>query len=115
MFLHFTSLQKRISCFLKLIVVISALVGTLLSAYAGRRSFMGGSRVFMYFTIQSNLAVAAVCAVGFFLILRGKPVSNAWFVLRLDYHNRNRIRSQFHRTPTKPVERFLCDPRALYL
>ena len=82
MFLHFTSLQKRISCFLKLIVVISALVGTLLSAYAGRRSFMGGSRVFMYFTIQSNLAVAAVCAVGFFLILRGKPVSNAWFVLK---------------------------------
>ena len=82
MLLHFTSLQKRMSCFFKLIVVISALVGILLSAYAGRRSFMGGSRVFMYFTIQSNLAVSAVCAVGFFLILRGKPVSNAWFVLK---------------------------------
>ncbi|MBQ3372566.1 MAG: Pr6Pr family membrane protein [Oscillospiraceae bacterium] len=82
MALQLTPNQKRISCLLKLIAVFSALIGTLLSAYAGRKSFMGGSRVFMYFTIQSNLAAAAVCLVGLFLILRGKPVSGAWFILK---------------------------------
>ena len=36
--------QKKISTLLKLVVIISAVTGTFLSAYAGRHSFMGGSR-----------------------------------------------------------------------
>ena len=59
-----------VSCVLKIVVIISAVLGTLLSAYAGRYSFMGGSRVLMFFTIQSNIAVAAVSAIGLGLMLR---------------------------------------------
>ena len=46
---------KVLSLILKGIVVLSAAVGALLSAYASRSTFMGGSRVFVYFTIQSTL------------------------------------------------------------
>ena len=46
--------QKIYSYILKTVTVLSALTGTFLSYYAGRLSFMGGSRVFMFFTIQSN-------------------------------------------------------------
>ena len=52
---------------LRIIVIISAITGTFLSAYAGRDSFMGGKSVFMYFTIQSNIALAIMV----FLILVG--------------------------------------------
>lgn len=74
--------QKKVSSILKLVVVISAVVGTFLSAYAGRHSFMGGSRVFMYFTIQSNIAIAIICGIGLFLIRKGSPVSRAWYVVK---------------------------------
>ena len=56
--------QKRVSLLLKCIVFLSAFIGTFLSAYAGRNSFMGGNRVFMYFTIQSNIAIAIICLIG---------------------------------------------------
>ena len=46
-------IRKSISLVFKIIVILSAVVGTFLSYYAGRDSFMGGSVVFMYFTIQS--------------------------------------------------------------
>lgn len=36
--------QKSISYLLKIIVFVSAVVGTFLGAYAGRHFFMGGSR-----------------------------------------------------------------------
>ncbi|MBO6128266.1 MAG: Pr6Pr family membrane protein [Pseudobutyrivibrio sp.] len=66
--------QKRVSYLLKIIVVLSAIIGTFLSAYAGRNSFMGGSRVFMYFTIQSNIAIAIICACGIVLAFRGREI-----------------------------------------
>ncbi len=75
--------RKTVSCILKLIVILAAVSGTLLSAYAGRNSFMGGSRVFMYFTIQSNIAIAVICAVGGILLLRGRPAGKAWAVVKL--------------------------------
>ena len=75
--------RKTVSCILKLIVILAAVSGTLLSAYAGRNSFMGGSRVFMYFTIQSNIAIAVICAVGGVLLLRGAPGGKAWAVVKL--------------------------------
>ncbi len=68
---NLSSNQKRISTILKLIVIVSAVVGTFVSAYAGRHSFMGGSRVFMYFTIQSNILIAAVSCIGLYLMDRG--------------------------------------------
>ena len=75
---------KVLSLILKGIVVLSAAVGALLSAYASRSTFMGGSRVFMYFTIQSNLVVALLSLIGAVLLLRpGKP-SNGWYAVKLD-------------------------------
>lgn len=75
--------RKRISSVLKLIVIVSAAAGTLMSAGAGRGTFMGGSRVFMYFTIQSNIAITLICAVGLCLLLRNRPASRAWYVVKL--------------------------------
>ena len=78
-----TKTKKRISFVLKLIVILSAAVGTVISACAGRSSFMGGSRVFMFFTIQSNIAVAILCAAGASLLMRNRTVGNAGHVVKL--------------------------------
>ena len=75
--------RKTVSYVLKLIVILCAAVGTLISARAGRNSFMGGNRVFMFFTIQSNIFIAVVCAVGAFLLARGKAIPGAWYVVKL--------------------------------
>ena len=75
--------RKGISGVLKLIVIVSAAVGTFLSAYAGRNSFMGGSRVFMYFTIQSNILIALICAAGAFFLIRKKAVGKSWYIVKL--------------------------------
>lgn len=74
--------RARISYVLKLIVFLSATIGTFLSAYAGRHSFMGGRVVFMYFTIQSNLAIAVICLIGAILMLRRRAVSQVWYVIQ---------------------------------
>lgn len=74
--------RKIISCVLKLVVIVSAVLGTFLSAYAGRNSFMGGTRVFMYFTIQSNIAVAVISAVGFVLLLRKNKIGRVFPVIQ---------------------------------
>ena len=78
----FTPKQKAVSCVLKIVVFFSAILGTFLSAYAGRHSFMGGSRVFMYFTIQSNIAIAIICAAGLIGLFRNKSVSDLWWVIK---------------------------------
>ena len=77
-----TKTRKTISFVLKLIVIFSAAIGTVMSAGAGRHAFMGGSRVFMYFTIQSNIAIALICLAGCFLLMRKKPVGPVWYVVK---------------------------------
>ena len=77
-----SSVRKRISYCLKTIVVLAAVIGTCLSAYAGRNSFMGGSTVFMYFTIQSNIAIAIISLIGCCILSLNKPVSKAWHVIK---------------------------------
>lgn len=74
--------QQGISCLLKIIVILSAGIGTFLSAYAAEGTFMSGRMVFMYFTIQSNIAVALISAIGLFLMGRGKPISDLWYIIR---------------------------------
>lgn len=76
-------LKKSISIVLKIIVIVSVIVGVLLSAGAGRRSFMGGSVVFMYFTIQSNIAIAVVCIAGLCILLRKKTYGAVWYTVKL--------------------------------
>lgn len=75
--------RKNLSVALKLAVILSAVFGTVLSALGGQNSFMGGSVVFMYFTIQSNIAIAVICAVGCYLIMQDKAISNAWYIVKL--------------------------------
>ena len=75
--------RKRLSVLLKAVVFVCAVTGTLLSALAGRRSFMGGSHVFMYFTIQSNLLVALISLLGLRPLLRGREPGTAWRTVTL--------------------------------
>ncbi len=74
---------KAVSLILKCAVVLSAAVGVVMSAAAGRRAFMGGSRVFMYFTIQSNIAVALLSLIGGVLLAKSGAVGRRWLVLQL--------------------------------
>ena len=78
----FTKGRKCLSLILKIVVIVSAVAGTALSAYAARDTFMGGSRVFMYFTIQSNIAVALISAVGLCMLLSGRNISKALHVIK---------------------------------
>lgn len=75
--------KKWISFALKLIVILSAVIGTLMSAGAGRRSFMGGNRVFMFFTIQSNILIALICAAGLAFLARNRACGSAWYKVKL--------------------------------
>jgi len=77
-----SSTQKMITYCLKIVVFLSAVIGTFLSAYAGRNSFMGGSRVFMYFTIQSNIAMAIISAIGLCLLYKGGKVGQIWQIIK---------------------------------
>ena len=77
------SLTRRIlSIILKLIVIASATTGILISSFASRNTFMGGGKLFMFFTIQSNIAIALICLAGLVLLLRDKPVGSAWHVIK---------------------------------
>lgn len=77
-----SAVRKNCSLVFKCIAFVSAILGTFLSAYAGRNSFMGGKTVYMFFTIQSNIALAIICAIGFVLLLRNKPVSDLWYLVK---------------------------------
>lgn len=72
---------KITSIFMKTVVIIAAVVGIILSAIQSSEAFMGGSRVFMYFTIQSNIFIALVCLVGLVLIIVKKR-SNLWNIIK---------------------------------
>ena len=75
--------RKITSCILKWIVMISAVIGICMSANAGRNIFMGGSRVFMYFTIQSNILIALISLAGCFFLMRNETVSTVWYTVKL--------------------------------
>lgn len=74
--------RKALSLILKCVVVISAAVGTYLSAVDGINTYMSSKKAFMFFTIQSNIAIAIVCVIGAVLLLRNKPIANGWFVFK---------------------------------
>ena len=43
---------------------------------------MGGSTVFMYFTIQSNILIALVCLIGIYFLLKNKN-NSIWYLIKL--------------------------------
>ena len=74
--------KKTISCIIKIVVIISVIAGSVLSARAGRFVFMSGTKIFMYFTIQSNIALAIICAIGFIILILNRSVSKVWHVIK---------------------------------
>lgn len=79
-------MEKRISLvsiILKFIVIVSAVLGTALCIYTGRNSFMGGTYVFMYFTIQSNIALAILCLIEAIMFFRKKEAGPVWQIVKL--------------------------------
>lgn len=74
--------RKTVSLILKLTVLASAVLGIILSVRGGRTAFMGGGSAFMFFTIQSNIAIALVCAAGAVLMISGRKVRNGWFSVK---------------------------------
>lgn len=80
--MEITNKRGTFSLILKCIVIVSAAFGVYLSATAGFVAFMSGSTVFMYFTIQSNIAVALISAVGAVFLLRKTMPKNVWFVVK---------------------------------
>ncbi|MBQ7603671.1 MAG: Pr6Pr family membrane protein [Clostridia bacterium] len=75
--------KKTASLIFKIVVVLSAAVGTLMSFYAGREAFMGGGKIFLYFTIQSNIFIAAISAVGAILRLTGARIGGPLYAVKL--------------------------------
>lgn len=74
--------KTRLSFLFKIIVFVSAIVGTLLSYLASRDSFMGGSTVFMFFTTQSNIAMAIISLIGFCYMIRAREVGQVWQIIK---------------------------------
>lgn len=74
--------RKFLSIALKITVILSAAIGTWLSAKAGSASFMGGKTVFMYFTIQSNIGIALLCAYGAYLLIKEHRISRTWYIVK---------------------------------
>ncbi len=52
--------QKNTSLVLKAVVIISAIVGTIMSYLGKHDGFMAGKTIFMFFTIQSNILIALI-------------------------------------------------------
>ena len=80
--MRFSVFSRITTIILKSTVVVCAALGVWLSALAGRKAFMGGSRVFMFFTIQSNIFIALICGAGLVLVLRGGKISDFWYVVK---------------------------------
>ncbi|MGI6265333.1 MAG: Pr6Pr family membrane protein [Acutalibacteraceae bacterium] len=74
--------SRIVSLILKTIAVLSAAAGVFLSAYASADTFMGGGRVFMFFTIQSNIAVALVALIGGVLLQKNRRLGGRWYLIQ---------------------------------
>jgi len=75
-------LNRNLSYVLKIVVALSAIIGTVLSAYAGRNTFMGGKVVFMYFTIQSNILVAIISIIGLCFLFKSRETGRIWHIIK---------------------------------
>ena len=77
-----TNTKKNLSYALKIIVILAAFIGTGISAYGDRDVFFCGLNIFMYFTNQSNVAIAIICAVGLYLMKSGKKISERHYIIK---------------------------------
>ena len=75
--------QKTLSTIFKIVVFLSTLIGVILSVIASETTFMGSYRAFMYFTIQSNIAIAIIEIIGIFILWSKKPIGKFWYIIKL--------------------------------
>lgn len=73
---------KVISLILKAIVVFCAVSGVTRCLFSDSGSFMGGLRMLLYFTIQSNIAIAVICCIGGVLLLSGRKIPDRWYIIK---------------------------------
>ena len=78
----FTKRQVVISCIIKIITVISSIVGIILTARPELNTELGCSVIFMYFTIQSNILISLICLIGLFMLIKNKNVTSTWLVFK---------------------------------
>ena len=60
---HYMKIKNYISLLLQLTVFGCALAGVIMTAGMTSETFMGGATAFLYFTVQSNIWIGAVCLV----------------------------------------------------
>lgn len=76
------SKSRAVSLILKMIVAAAAALGVILTAYASKDTFMGGRRMFMFFTIQSNIAIALIALIGAVLLVKNRRFGSGWYVIK---------------------------------
>lgn len=74
--------KRIISMVLKAVTAICALAAVLMCVFLPEDDFMGGARAFMYFTIQSNIWIGIVCAVGLARMIKGKAQSRKTMLIK---------------------------------
>ena len=80
--MNIPSKNRNLSIVLKTLTFVSAAAGVIITATSSAGTFMGGSRVFMFFTIQSNIAIALVAFVGGVLLLGKAKIGRVWQVIK---------------------------------
>ena len=80
------TIGKAISLVLQILVVVCAATGIVLTTRLGG-DFMGGGTAFLYFTVQSNIWIGAICAVFFALniaalIKQSFVIPNALYIVK---------------------------------
>lgn len=78
---RYSAMRKIISLILKIIVPFFAITGTILSMKV-RSTFMSGISSLMYFTIQSNIAIAIICIIGAWLMIGKKHIPSWWYTVK---------------------------------
>ena len=74
-------MKKVLSIALKIIIVISSIMGIILSSILKENDYMGGITALLYFTIQSNMWICLVCL--FYLV-----IELIGFINKKDYYRR---------------------------
>ena len=82
--------QKNTSLILKAVVIISAIVGTIMSYLGKHDGFMAGKTIFMFFTIQSNILIALISVIGLCIMQKGfnsgtataANSARAWYIFK---------------------------------
>ncbi|MCR5195162.1 MAG: Pr6Pr family membrane protein [Pseudobutyrivibrio sp.] len=79
---NLSPVQKAMSYFLKITVIVATIIGVGHSIYISSMTSLGGQSSLMFFTTQSNIGIAVVCFIGCFLMQGHKPVSRVWHVIK---------------------------------